>query len=487
MHHLSASELHAHFLNGTTTAEQIISYFLKRIDAYDPKIGAFLTVYREEALEKARKLDQKRLAKEPLGKLAGIPIALKDNIHKKGKKTTCASKFLMNYHAVFDATVTRLLEKEDAIILGKTNLDEFAMGSSTENSALQATVNPWDLTCVPGGSSGGSCAAVAARLCPIALGSDTGGSVRQPSALCGVVGFKPSYGRISRFGLVAFASSLDQIGPIASTTEDIARVMEVLGQHDPHDATSLPIHSEDFVNRLQEPIKGKRIGIPSDFLKDLKDEPRKLFFEALDVLKNLGCEFVEIDLNILKHSIATYYIIATAEASTNLARFDGVRYGTRAKASSLEEVYTHSRKEGFGPEVQRRILLGTYVLSSGYQDAFYKKAAKVRTKIIDEVNAAFSQCDVVAMPVSPITAFPKGAIQDPLQMYLQDIYTIWANLAYLPAISVPCGFDGQNKPFGLQLVGAKREDALICQIAAAYEKVAPFSRKIPPLFEGHPK
>ncbi len=483
MYRLSARELRTQFIQGTLSAESIVNYFLKRIDTFDPTLGSFLVVYKERAKEQARALDQKRAAGQKLGKLAGVPIALKDNIHVKGEITTCGSNFLVNYRAVFDATVTRLLEEEDAILIGKTNMDEFAMGSSCENSALKTTSNPWDLESVPGGSSGGAAAAVAARLCPIALGSDTGGSVRQPAGFCGIVGFKPTYGRISRYGLVAFASSLDQIGPLATTTDDIALAMEVIGQHDSHDATSLSIHPEDYSARLHNPIKGKKIGIPRQFLEDLDPEMKELFFHSLDLLKKEGCEIVDVDLNILKYSVATYYIIATAEAATNLARFDGIRYGVRQPGETLEQVYSLSRQAGFGPEVKRRILLGTYVLSSGYQDAYYKQAAKVRVKIIEEFNRAFQRCDVIATPVSPFAAFRRGAIHDPIQMYLQDIYTIGVNLAYLPAITTPCGFNRENKPLGLQLIGARREDTLVCQLAAAFEKVSGYTQRIPTLFD----
>lgn len=481
MYKLTARQLNRLFLEGSLSAETIISYFLKRIHAFDPQIGAFLDVYQTRAQEQAKRLDQKRAQGKPLGRLAGVPISIKDNIHVKGEITTCASKFLKNYRAVFDATAVHLLEKEDAIILGKTNLDEFAMGSSTENSALLKTVNPWNLDCVPGGSSGGSTAAVAARLSPISLGSDTGGSVRQPAAFCGVAGFKPTYGRISRYGLVAYGSSLDQIGPIATSVEDIGMVMEVLGGHDPHDATTIPTHPEDYLP--MGPIKGKKIGVPWQFLENLGQEAKALFLEALEVMKGLGCTVVDVDLNSLNYSVATYYIIATAEASTNLARFDGIRYGVRSsRGDTLEQIYDFSRTEGFGREVKKRILLGTYVLSAGYQDAYYKQAAKVRVKIIDAFNIAFEKCDVIATPVSPFAAFSRGAIQDPLEMYLQDIYTIGVNLAYLPAISVPCGFNEVQKPFGVQFIGARHDDTLVCRMAHAYEEATPFAREIPPLF-----
>jgi aspartyl-tRNA(Asn)/glutamyl-tRNA(Gln) amidotransferase subunit A len=484
MYKETACSLHTHFLNKRYSAEEIVRYYLNRIEKLDDKVGAFLSVYQERAIAQARALDQKKAKGEAIGKLAGVVVGLKDNIHVKGEITTCASKFLTNYRAVFDATVTRLLEKEDAIILGKTNLDEFAMGSSTENSALKKTNNPWNFELVPGGSSGGSTAAVAARLCPITLGSDTGGSVRQPAAFCGVTGFKPSYGRVSRYGLVAFGSSLDQIGPIATSTEDIGLIMEVLGQHDSHDATSLPIHGEDYIAAFNGGIKGKRLGIPWEFLENLKEETKQNFLQALDVMKQLGCEIVPVDLNILKYSVATYYIIATAEASTNLARFDGIRYGVRSKrAETLDQIYDYSRTEGFGREVKKRIFLGTYVLSAGYQDAYYKQAAKVRVKIIEAYEKAFEACDLIATPVSPTVAFKKGAIQDPLEMYLQDIYTIGANLARLPAISIPSGFNKEKVPFGFQLIGTKRDDVLVCRLAHAFEKAAPFHAEIPPEFD----
>lgn len=483
MYKETACSLHQKFLEKELSAVEIVRYFLQRIETFDGQIGAFLTTFPETALEKARALDQKLAKGGRIGRMAGVVVGIKDNIHVKGEMTTCGSKFLTNYRAVFDATVIRLLEQEDAIILGKTNLDEFAMGSSTEHSALKKTNNPWHLESVPGGSSGGSTAAVAARLCPISLGSDTGGSVRQPAAFCGVVGFKPTYGRVSRYGLVAFGSSLDQIGPIATCVEDIGMAMEVLGQHDPHDATTLPTHAEDYRSLFGASIKGKKIGVPWLFLENLNGEAKERFLAALEIMKGLGCEVVDVDLNILKYAVATYYIIATAEASTNLARFDGIRYGVRSKrAQTLDQIYDFSRTEGFGAEVKKRIFLGTYVLSSGYQDAYYKQAAKVRVKIIDEFNRAFESCDAIATPVSPTVAFVKGAIQDPLEMYLQDIYTVGVNLARLPALALPCGFNHEKKPFGFQLIGAKRDDALICRMGYAYEQVSPYGLEIPELF-----
>ncbi|MEC7840393.1 MAG: Asp-tRNA(Asn)/Glu-tRNA(Gln) amidotransferase subunit GatA [Chlamydiota bacterium] len=480
MHNLTAIEIRDKFLSGEFSAEEIVTHFLNRIEKYDNKIKAFITVYKERAIEHAKALDEKKAKGEKLGKLAGIPVALKDNIHVKGETTTCASKFLSNYTAPFDATVTRLLESEDAIIIGKTNLDEFAMGSSTENSAMQSTGNPWDLDRVPGGSSGGSAAAVAGRLCPLSLGSDTGGSIRQPASLCGIYGYKPTYGRISRFGLVAFGSSLDQIGPFATSIEDIALIMEVLGKHCERDSTSIPKPNENYLENFDVDVSKLKIGVPWAFLKDLAPEAKKTFEEALNVYEKMGAEVVEVNLDILKHSIAVYYILATAEASTNLARFDGVRYGHRSpRAQTLREVYDYSKEDGFGPEVKRRILLGTYVLSSGYQDAYYKKAQKVRTLMIEQYKKAFETCDVIAMPVTPFTAFKKGEIKDPVQMYLEDIYTISCNLAGIPGISIPDGFSSEGLPLGLQLFAPQKEDVRLISIANEYQKATDHYKKIP--------
>jgi aspartyl-tRNA(Asn)/glutamyl-tRNA(Gln) amidotransferase subunit A len=477
MHHLSACQLHKKFINKELSAHQIVSYFLERIEKYDGQIGAFLAVFKEKALKEAKELDAKRDRGEKLGKMAGIPIAIKDNIHIEGEITTCASKFLTNYRAPFHATVVQRLIDEDAIIIGKTNLDEFAMGSSTENSALQVTKNPWDLNCVPGGSSGGSAAAVGARLVPIALGSDTGGSVRQPGSLCGVVGYKPTYGLVSRFGLVAYGSSLDQIGPLSTNVEDTMLTMEVISGHCDKDSTSLPGRIENFSPPVAEPLT---VGVPWRFLEKLEEEPKELFSEGIERLKKRGAKVIDVDLSILEHSLATYYIIATAEASTNLARFDGVRYGVRSeKAKTLQEVYDLSRTEGFGKEVKRRILLGTFVLSSGYQDAYYRKAQKVRTLMINKFKEAFEQCDLVATPVSPFDAFPLGSIKDPIQMYLEDLYTIGCNLAGLPAVSVPSTFTKANKPMGLQLIGPQLGDAKLLSCAKLYENETTTLQKVP--------
>lgn len=479
MHTLSASELQDKIAKKEVSASTVTEFFLKRINDLDPELGSFLSILPQRALEKAREIDAKIARGEKIGKLAGIPIAIKDNIHIKGETSTCASKFLANYKAPFHSTAARLLEEEDAILIGKTNLDEFAMGSSTENSAYQKTKNPWDLKCTPGGSSGGSAAAVAARLVPLALGSDTGGSVRQPASFTGIVGFKPTYGRVSRYGLVAYGSSLDQIGPLAANVKDAALIMSIIGRHCPLDSTSLSEPAIEYQNCLRTDLKNVKIGVPWEFLAPLADEPKQAFMDGLQKMKSLGAEIVDVDLNILKYSIAVYYILATAEASTNLARFDGIRYGVRSKnAKTLEEVFDFSKEEGFGPEVKRRILLGTYVLSSGYQDAYYKKAQKVRTLIIDSYNKAFQKCNVIATPTSPFAAFEIGSIKDPLQMYLEDIYTIAINLAGLPAVSIPNGFSKEGKPLGLQLIGAQKNDADILSFAHAFETLSPGS--IPP-------
>jgi aspartyl-tRNA(Asn)/glutamyl-tRNA(Gln) amidotransferase subunit A len=481
MHDLTAEALAQQIATGKTSAEETVRYFLKRIETLDPSIGAFLRVFPERAIAKAQEVDAKRARGEKLGKLAGVPIAIKDNIHIKGEISTCGSQFLTNYKAVFDSTAVKLLEAEDAILIGKTNMDEFAMGSSTENSALQKTRNPWDLKCTPGGSSGGSAAAVAARLVPIALGSDTGGSIRQPASFCGIVGFKPTYGRVSRYGLVAYGSSLDQIGPLATNVRDATLTASIIGQPCRRDSTSLQAPGMDMLPLLKHDLKGMKIGVPWKFLEQLAEDPKRSFQEGLEKLKALGAEIVDVNLDILNYSLAVYYILATAEASTNLARFDGIRYGVRAKdAKTLDEVYDLSKEEGFGREVKRRILLGTFVLSSGYQDAYYKKAQKVRTLIIEKYKEAFKACDLIATPTSPFDAFEIGSIHDPLQMYLEDIYTIGINLAGIPAVSVPNGLSKQGKPLGIQLIGPQKQDALVLGSAFAFETLSKGHLLVPP-------
>ena len=484
MYKHSALELKELFLKGEISAEEIAKNTLHRIESFDATVGSFLEVHKERMLQKAKALDQKKRSNEKLGLMAAVPVAIKDNIHIKDTLTTCGSKFLANYKAVFDATVTKLLEQEDALLIGKTNLDEFAMGSSTENSAFKKTKNPWDLSCTPGGSSGGSAAAVAARLCPLSLGSDTGGSIRQPAAFTGIVGFKPTYGRVSRYGLVAFASSLDQIGPFSTTVSDAALIMQAIGKGCNMDSTSIHGQNLDYLAALKADMKGIKIGVPFHFLEKLNDEAKQNFHQSLEVCKSLGAEVIDVDLNILSYSIAVYYILATAEASTNLARFDGVRYGSRSpQATTLDEVYELSRKEGFGSEVKNRILLGTYVLSSGYKDAYYKKAQQVRTLMINKFKQAFSSCHLVAIPTTPFPAFTLGEIQDPLQMYLQDIYTIAANLIGAPAISVPSGFSAKGMPLSLQLIGPQMHDDKVLSAAYAFEQATGYGKKIPSHFD----
>lgn len=485
MHTLTALEIQKKFLDGEASAREIVDHFIQRIERHDGKIGAFLSILNERAREKAEILDKKRAKGEPLGKLAGIPIAVKDNIHVKGELTTCASKFLSNYRALFDATCVKRIEAEDGLIIGKTNLDEFAMGSSCEHSAYKLVKNPWNLNCTPGGSSGGSAAAVAARLAPLSLGSDTGGSIRQPAAYCGVAGFKPTYGRVSRYGLVAFGSSLDQIGPFGYSIPDIALLMEVIGRHCPNDSTSLPDPKEETIPLNEYDFQGKTIGVPWKFIEGLNQKSLDNFKAALNTFENLGVNVVEVDLNILKYAVSVYYILSSAEASTNLARFDGIRYGIRSEqAKTLDEVYDLSKEEGFGDEVKRRILLGTFVLSAGYQDAYYRKAQKVRTLMIEEFKRAYSKCDIVAAPVTSSTAFELGSIQDPIQMYLEDLYTIPCNLAGLPAISVPSGFSDNRMPFGIQFIGPQKADPRVLRYAHAFEKAQPDYYQIPELFRG---
>lgn len=484
MYTLSAIELQRRFKEGALSATQIAEYFLHRSKACNLKTGAFLTFLEDRALKKAMLLDEQRKTNKPLGKLAGVPIAIKDNLHVKGAVTTCGSKFLEHYKALFDATVVKDLEAEGAILIGKTNLDEFAMGSATEFSAFQKTYNPWNLDYTPGGSSGGSAACVAARCTPLSLGSDTGGSIRQPAAFTGIVGLKPSYGRVSRYGLVAFGSSLDQIGPFGTTVEDVALSMEVLGKHCPKDSTSLSHPQENYLTKLQGSLSGKKIGVPWHFLESLSGDMKKAFEEALKVYQSLGVTLIDVDLDELRYSIPTYYIIAPAEASTNLARFDGVQFTKRSpEAKTVEEMYSLSKKDGFGPEVKQRILLGTFVLSSGFQDAYYKKALRVRELIIAKFRQLFQICDMIAMPTSPSGAFPVGSISDPIQLYLQDLYTISANLAGLPAISVPCGFDAKGLPLGLQLIGPLLEEARVMNFAYQFEKAQPNHTKIPTAFD----
>jgi aspartyl-tRNA(Asn)/glutamyl-tRNA(Gln) amidotransferase subunit A len=469
---LTATEIARRVAARETRAEDIVRDHLDRIATTDASIGAFLAVLGDRALEKARAVDAALDAKKPAGPLAGVPVAVKDVLDIEGVPTTCGSRILEGYRPPFTATAVSRLEAAGAVVIGKTNMDEFAMGSSTENSAYKTTRNPWDPARVPGGSSGGSAAAVAAGHAPIALGTDTGGSIRQPAALCGVVGLKPTYGRVSRYGLVAFASSLDQIGPFATTVEDAARVLAAMGGWDPADATSSTIEMADFAAALDGGAKGLQVGVPWSFLAEgVDDGVLAAFREALGALENAGARLVEVDLPHARHAIATYYLVATAEASSNLARFDGVRYGLREDGRDLKEMYGRTRDRGFGPEVKRRIILGTFVLSSGYYDAYYLRAQKVRTLVRRDFEEALRACDVVATPTTPTTAFRLGEkTSDPLQMYLADVFTVPANLAGIPGLSVPCGLSG-GLPVGLQLLGRPFDEATLLRAGHAYQRV----------------
>ncbi|MEO1179883.1 MAG: Asp-tRNA(Asn)/Glu-tRNA(Gln) amidotransferase subunit GatA [Cyanobacteria bacterium J06636_28] len=463
------------------TAVEITQDYLDRLQALEPKLHSFLAVTSDKALAQAQQIDDAIAAGTSLGPLAGIPIALKDNLCTKGIRTTCASKILEGFIPPYESTVTQRLADAGSIFLGKTNMDEFAMGSSTENSAYQLTANPWDTSCVPGGSSGGSAAAVAADQAPISLGSDTGGSIRQPAAYCGVVGMKPTYGLVSRYGLVAFASSLDQIGPFSRTVEDAAILLGAIAGHDTKDSTSLKVKIPDYTQHLKTDLKGKRIGLVKEtFGEGVDGDVATAMDAAIEQMKELGAEIVEISCPNFKYGLPTYYIIAPSEASSNLARYDGVRYGQRADTDNLLSMYKQTRAEGFGAEVKRRIMIGTYALSAGYYDAYYLQAQKVRTLIKQDFEAAFKDVDVLLTPTVPSTAFKAGAkVDDPLSMYLSDLMTITVNLAGLPGISLPCGFDQAGLPIGLQLIGnALREDTLF-EVASAYEQATPWHEKTP--------
>jgi aspartyl-tRNA(Asn)/glutamyl-tRNA(Gln) amidotransferase subunit A len=469
---------------GDVKSVAVTKAVFEQIEKHERTIGAYISIFEEQALAKAREIDDKIAAGEPVGKLAGVPVAIKDNMCTTFGTTTCASKILENFHCPYNATVVEKLLSADAVIVGKTNMDEFAMGSSTENSGLKQTVNPWDTSRVPGGSSGGSTAAVAAGLCYAALGSDTGGSIRQPASFCGVVGLKPTYGRVSRFGLVAYGSSLDQIGPITRTVGDCALMMNVIAGYDPADSTSIDEKTApvpDYLEKLDEPIRRLKIGTVPELNAGSDSDVQKAISEAIEVYKKLGAEIIEIGMPHFDYAIAAYYVIATAEASSNLARYDGVHYGHRTKnPKDYIEVYTKSRAEGFGKEVKRRIMLGTYALSSGYYDAYYLKALKVRNLIRCDFTKAFKRCEAILMPVSPTTAFKIGEkVDDPLTMYLSDIYTIAANLAGIPSISVPCGFDENNLPIGLQILSPAFSEDKLLRIARMYEKETDWHRARP--------
>ncbi len=464
---LTITELSSKLRKKEISSTELVSACLNEIKKSDSKINAFLEVFEQDALKQAQEIDNKK----DLKPLEGIPIAIKDLILVKDKKNTCGSKILENYIASYDATVIKNLKEAGMIILGKTNCDEFAMGSSTETSAFKKTVNPLDQTRVPGGSSGGSAAAVAANFVPVALGSDTGGSVRQPAAFCGIYGLKPTYGRVSRFGLGALASSFDTIGPMARSAEDCAWVFSVIAGSDTKDATCSTDAAPELIHHTFPQIKGLKIGLPKESLgKGINEEIKEKFDQALQKLEKLGAKIEEISLPHSKYALAVYYILMPAEASANLARYDGVRYGFSAHANSLIENYLETRSQGFGNEAKRRIILGTYTLSAGYYDAYYKKAQQVRTKVIEDYNKIFEKVDLLATPTTPTTAFKLGEkIDDPLAMYMGDILTVSANVAGVPAISIPCGFDKQKLPIGLQLTADHFEEMKLLQAAKAYE------------------
>lgn len=463
---LTASELEKKIAQGEITSVEATQSILDRIKDVDDKIGAFISVESENAMNTAKIADS---IKENTP-LRGVPIALKDNIVSRGEYTTAASKILKGYKGTYDATVVKKLKEAHVPLVGKTNMDEFAMGSSNENSSFKSVSNPWDLERVPGGSSGGAAAAVASLEVPIALGSDTGGSVRQPAALTGTVGLKPTYGRISRYGLMAFSSSLDQIGIIARSSEDIAKTLGIIAGFDENDLTTLNVPVPDYVSLLNRDIKGLRIGISQEFFDGLNEDVKNVINQALNTLVSLGAKLVNIDLKYMKYSISTYYIISSAEASSNLSRYDGVRYGYRAESDNIEDMYVKTRSEGFGNEVKRRIMIGSYVLSSGFYDAYFKKASQVRRLIKDDFQNAFKDVDVIITPTTPTTAFKKGEKSSkPIEMYLSDIYTVSVSLAGLPAMSVPAGFvDGL--PVGIQLIGNYLKEDLLLNIGNIYEK-----------------
>ena len=471
---MDAIQIRDGILNKDFTATEIVTSLFKRIKDIDVKVESYLTLCEESALKQAAKIDEKVKNGETLGKLAGIPIAIKDNICTDGVLTTCASKMLEDFVPPYDATVIKNILKEDAIIIGKTNMDEFAMGSSTENSAFKTTKNPWDLERVPGGSSGGSAAAVAAGLAPIALGSDTGGSIRQPASFCGVVGFKPTYGLVSRFGLIAFGSSLDQIGPFSKSVKDAALTLEVIQGADDFDCTTYKDSiTEDYLSTIEDGIKGMKIGVPKEFFQSgLDEEVKNAVLSAIEDLKELGATVEEISLPITEVGLPAYYIISSAEASSNLARFDGIRYGYRTKEfNDVDELMLKSRSEAFGSEVKRRIMLGTYALSSGYYDAYYNKAQKLKKKLKEEFKKTFSEYDLILSPTSPTPAFKVGEkSSDPLSMYLGDIYTININIAGIPAISLPYSFTEAGLPIGIQLLGPHFGEEKIFKAAYALEQ-----------------
>lgn len=483
---LTVHELQEKLKSKEITIEEVIKAYADRIKEKEGDVQAFVTTLEDEAVEQAKSIQKDIEDGKVTGNFAGIPIGIKDNMCTKGVKTTCSSKMLENFVAPYDATVVERLNDEHLINLGKLNMDEFAMGASTEYSAFKKTRNPWNLNTVPGGSSGGSAAAVAAKMVPWALGSDTGGSIRQPAAFCGVVGLKPTYGLVSRYGLVAFASSLDQIGPITKDVRDSAMLLNLIAGHDERDTTSENMPKKDYTKALKNDVNGLKIGIPKQYYGEgINPEVKAKLEEAIETYKKLGAEVEEFSLDIADYALATYYIIACAEASSNLGRFDGIRYGYRTENyENLKDIYKNSRSEGFGPEVKRRIILGTYVLSSGYYDAYYKKAQQVRTLVKKEFDEAFKKYDVLLTPASPTVAFGIGTkSNNPLEMYLADICTVPVNIAGLPGISLPCGVDKNGMPIGMQLIGNRFEEEKILNAAYTFEQEIKFSEKYQPEFK----
>ena len=474
--------LTAAYARGETTPSRVTEDYLGRIAKLDDKVGAYLTVTAEPARAAARAADERYRAARPLGPLDGAPITLKDVFCTKGVRTTCASKILENFVPPYDATVTERLAGAGAVLLGKSNMDEFAMGSSTEHSGLRVTRNPWDLTRVPGGSSGGPAAAVAAGLAAGSLGTDTGGSIRQPAAFCGVVGLKPTYGRVSRYGLVAFASSLDHPGPFGGDVRDTALLLGAIAGHDPMDATSIDAPVPDYTKGLEDGVSGLRLGVPDEyFITGMDPEVESAVRAAIDVLKGLGASIERVSLPATPHALATYYVIAPAEASSNLARYDGVKYGLRVPGRDLIDMESKTRAAGFGAEVKRRIMLGTYVLSAGYYDAYYGKAQKVRTLVRRDFDAAFARVDLIVAPTTPNVAFKHGEKADPIAMYLNDVFTIPADMSGVPAVSVPCGFTTAGLPIGLQLIGKALDEATVLRAARAYERATDWHQRRPQL------
>jgi aspartyl-tRNA(Asn)/glutamyl-tRNA(Gln) amidotransferase subunit A len=484
LYNLTISEAHQLLKNKEITSTELTRAVLDRIAAVEGQIDAYLAVTADQALEQAAAADR-AIATGSCRSLTGIPLAIKDVICTRGVPTTCGSRILEHFVPPYEAAAVARLKQQGAVLVGKLNMDEFAMGSSTENSGFKITRNPWDTARIPGGSSGGSAAAVAAGMCLGALGSDTGGSIRQPASHCGVVGLKPTYGRVSRYGLVAFASSLDQIGPLARSVSDAAHLLQGIAGHDPADSTSVPAAVPDYAARFRDGIKGLKIGIPREYRASEGLDPEVLAAVegAVRTLESLGAERVEISLPHTQYAVAVYYVIATSEASSNLARYDGVKYGFRADApEDLMHMYRRTRSQGFGAEVQRRIIIGTYCLSAGYYDAYYGKASQVRTLIIEDFKKAFESCDVIACPVTPTPAFKIGEkIDDPLTMYLSDIFTISANLAGIPAMSMPCGFSSSGLPIGLQLMGKHFDEEILLRAAYNFEQATEFHKKRPSL------